>query len=635
MNEFADLTQKEWKNRIGFCSMRQPEPRRHLAKLNPVNTPASVDWRDKGAVTPVKNQLECGSCWAFSSTGSLEGLNFITNGKLESFSEQQLVDCSQSFGNNGCDGGLMDYAFEYVAAKGIESETTYPYKALTGTCRYSKAKVLFKNKAYEDIPQRDNDALAAAVAQQPVSIGIEADTSAFQMYTSGVFNDANCGTNIDHGVLIVGYGTENGNDYWIVKNSWGSSWGESGYIRIAKQSGQGTGVCGVAMSASYPTGNAKNVQNPLAMLLDVGKERLHLREEEANEKEQEFEDDFFLIDDLIDEIEKSINPIIPEENEENREHSEENEENCEHNEESEESRENEENCEHNEEEENREKPSEPFNLGDMLVAFDVDDIIGNINPIIPEAEEASEEEHCEEEAGEEESREEENCEHNEEEENREKPSKPFNLGDMLVAFDVDDIIGNINPIIPEAEEASEEEHCEEEAGEEESREEHCEEEAGEEESREEEGCEENEETKGKPLDEFNLFKFADMLDSYEMNDIIKSINPIIPEAEEASEEEGCEEEGREEESREEECHEEEFREEESREEENCEEESNQEGDIKLLGETFPHTVIERAWLSEEYIKKHSPKNAPNQKEKNLGDLINLLQGDNGEKDVGL
>jgi cathepsin L len=256
MNVFADLSHEEFISERKLCTVGKNSG--GLAQtLENTSLPASVDWRQKGAVTPIKNQQQCGSCYSFSSTGSLEGLNAIKNGKLVSFSEQQIVDCSSSYGNMGCNGGLMDNCFKYTAAKGIEPASAYPYKAVQGKCQYSKAKTVFKNTGFSDVPQGDNDALAAAVAQQPVSVGIEADSSAFQLYTSGIFNDDSCGTQLDHGVLNVGYGASGQTDYWIIKNSWGTTWGESGYMRMIKQSGTGPGMCGVANTASYPTGSAQ------------------------------------------------------------------------------------------------------------------------------------------------------------------------------------------------------------------------------------------------------------------------------------------------------------------------------------------------------------------------------------------
>jgi len=210
-----------------------------------------MDWRKKGAVTPVKDQGQCGSCWAFSTTGSTEGAHQIATGKLVGLSEQQLVDCSSAQGNQGCNGGLMDQAFQYIISNpGIASEEAYPYTAQDGTCN-TAAKSVTMITGYTDVTSGDEGALMKAVNVGPVSVAIEADQSCFQFYSGGVLNDPTCGTQLDHGVLAVGYGTLSGQDYWIVKNSWGTSWGvESGYVFIAK----GIDECGIATENSYPTG---------------------------------------------------------------------------------------------------------------------------------------------------------------------------------------------------------------------------------------------------------------------------------------------------------------------------------------------------------------------------------------------
>ncbi|XP_043938850.1 procathepsin L-like isoform X1 [Protopterus annectens] len=257
MTYFADLENKEYKKlAFGNCLLKfnatRSQGSTYLSSEQKLSLPDSVDWRIKGYVTPVKNQKQCGSCWAFSSTGSLEGQNFRKEQKLVSLSEQQLVDCSTSYGNEGCGGGFMDYAFEYIKAnKGIDTEEAYPYEAVDGPCRFDSSKVGATCTGYVDIPSGKETALQEAVANiGPVSVAIDAGHASFQLYQSGVYNEPQCSSvNLDHGVLVVGYGTLNGKDYWLVKNSWGLSWGDNGYIYMSRNHDN---QCGIATSASYP-----------------------------------------------------------------------------------------------------------------------------------------------------------------------------------------------------------------------------------------------------------------------------------------------------------------------------------------------------------------------------------------------
>eukprot|EP01006_Ploeotia_vitrea_P041922 TRINITY_DN66587_c0_g3_i1.p1 TRINITY_DN66587_c0_g3~~TRINITY_DN66587_c0_g3_i1.p1 ORF type:complete len:333 (-),score=173.84 TRINITY_DN66587_c0_g3_i1:195-1193(-) len=257
MNEFGDLTWAQFKKSMcGFQQQNRDFLRaKNVKTLDTSNLPSSVDWRSKNAVTPVKNQGQCGSCWSFSTTGSVEGAHAIATGNLVSLSEQQLVDCSTAEGNQGCNGGLMDNAFEYIIKNGgICSEQAYPYTA-TGPnqCRASSCKSVATISGYHDVAKNDELQLKAAVAQGPVSVAIEADQSGFQFYSGGVFSGT-CGTQLDHGVLVVGYGTDSGKDYWLVKNSWGASWGLQGYIMLIRHDSSGSpGQCGLAMEPSYPT----------------------------------------------------------------------------------------------------------------------------------------------------------------------------------------------------------------------------------------------------------------------------------------------------------------------------------------------------------------------------------------------
>lgn len=215
--------------------------------------PEHFDWRNKNAVTHVKNQMNCGSCWAFSTTGAVEGVVAIKTGKLHNISEQQLVDCSSDEGNQGCNGGSMDQGFQYIIDNGgICSESEYPYVAKEEQCEDCRTIATISN--YSDIERNDEKILKRAVSHQPVSVAIQANQPSFQQYSSGIYSDENCGTQLDHGVLVVGYGYDmfHRMDYWIVKNSWGPKWGEEGYIRIQRNVDDTRGLCGIAMMPSIP-----------------------------------------------------------------------------------------------------------------------------------------------------------------------------------------------------------------------------------------------------------------------------------------------------------------------------------------------------------------------------------------------
>ena len=255
VNKFADLTPEEFKARY-TGGLNIPKKSLRRAAQGPYNVtanPVSVDWTTKGAVTPVKNQQQCGSCWAFSTTGSVEGAWFLSKGSLVSLSEQQLVDCSDAEGNQGCNGGLMDQAFQYIIDnKGITTEAAYPYTATDGTCESKGKPVAATLSGFKDVAANNELALETAIVQQPVSVAVEADQSVFQFYSGGVM-DSSCGTQLDHGVLAVGYGVDAGKDYYKVKNSWGADWGEKGYIRLGRGAKfNPSGQCGIQMVASYP-----------------------------------------------------------------------------------------------------------------------------------------------------------------------------------------------------------------------------------------------------------------------------------------------------------------------------------------------------------------------------------------------
>ncbi|KAJ6799974.1 cysteine protease XCP1-like [Iris pallida] len=259
LNGFADVSHEEFKRRyLGLRSRGPPLRRRGSGSsfkyggLDIVELPKSVDWRKKGAVTHVKDQGQCGSCWAFSTVAAVEGINQIVTGNLTSLSEQELVDCNSE--NNGCNGGLMDNAFSFITSNGgLHTEDDYPYVMEEGTCDEKRGELeVVTITGYEDVPENDEESLMKALAHQPVSVAIEASGRDFQFYSGGVF-DGTCGTELDHGVAAVGYGSSKGQDYIIVRNSWGPRWGEKGYIRMKRKTGKAEGLCGINKMASYPT----------------------------------------------------------------------------------------------------------------------------------------------------------------------------------------------------------------------------------------------------------------------------------------------------------------------------------------------------------------------------------------------
>jgi len=256
MNKFADLTIEEFvKQMNGFnMSLRtnQEMDRHEFTRSSNVKLPDTVDWRDQGYVTDVKDQGQCGSCWAFSATGSLEGQHFKQAKMLTSLSEQNLVDCSTAQGNQGCNGGLMDQAFQYIKENmGIDTEDSYPYEAIDNQCRFKKDSIGATDTGFTDIKSKDEDALQEAVATVgPISVAIDASHPSFQLYSHGVYNEIFCSQiRLDHGVLAIGYGADSGKDYWLVKNSWGKGWGMDGYIKMSRNK---RNQCGIATAASYP-----------------------------------------------------------------------------------------------------------------------------------------------------------------------------------------------------------------------------------------------------------------------------------------------------------------------------------------------------------------------------------------------
>jgi len=260
INQFSDMTFEEVKTvAFGFkySTKFNLTGSAHLHKPSLKELPKSVDWRTKGVVTPVKDQGGCGSCWAFSTTGAIEGQHALASGKLVSLSEQNLVDCTKEQGNFGCGGGWPFDAYEYVIrfSQGIDTEAAYPYVGIDQTCAYDPTKVGATETAFAVLTPDSESGLQDAVANVgPISVCINANGN-FMGYTGGVFDDPECTSDfddIDHCVLAVGYGTDSasGKDYWLVKNSWNTSWGEQGYIKMVRNK---KNQCAISTLASYPT----------------------------------------------------------------------------------------------------------------------------------------------------------------------------------------------------------------------------------------------------------------------------------------------------------------------------------------------------------------------------------------------
>jgi len=253
MNKFGDMTNQEFRRQMnGYNSSIEKVESEFTYQSTNAQIPDSVDWRTQGYVTPIKDQGQCGSCWAFSAIASLEGQHFKASQKLVSLSEQNLVDCSRKQGNQGCDGGLMDQAFTYIKVnKGIDTEASYPYKAVDQKCKFNAANVGATDTGFVDITSGSEDDLTNAIATiGPISVAIDASQDSFQFYSSGVYYEPGCSsTELDHGVTAVGYGAQGSKLYYIVKNSWGTSWGQQGYILMSRNKKNN---CGIATASSYP-----------------------------------------------------------------------------------------------------------------------------------------------------------------------------------------------------------------------------------------------------------------------------------------------------------------------------------------------------------------------------------------------
>ena len=256
-NFFSDMTEDEKKNTRGRLPNEGQMKAKRMHILDETSTPSSVDWRGT-AVNAIRNQGSCGSCWAFSSVCAMEGAHYIATGTLAEFSEQQLVDCAKySWGNLGCSGGLQENAFNYYESYEAINRDSYPYTAKNGSCQYtSLSNTGVDVSTYVNTTPGSVSQTKAAIAQQPISVSIEADKMVFQLYSGGVFDSSSCGTNLDHAVALVGYGTDAGQDYFILRNSWGVTWGEQGYMRISTDSGtRNKGICGVLSDPLYPSTN--------------------------------------------------------------------------------------------------------------------------------------------------------------------------------------------------------------------------------------------------------------------------------------------------------------------------------------------------------------------------------------------
>lgn len=260
LNSMADKSEEEYRKLLGT---RVPEERKQLNE-NPyhkevglVRVPQAVDWRKRGIVSPVKDQRSCGGCWAFSATGSIEGANALYTGELVVLSEQELIDCELT--DDGCEGGWMDDAFEFVVQHGLDTENDYMFVGHDESCDLDKERrEIVTIDSYKDVKQGEDNLLPVA-AVQPISVAIDAASASFMLYSGGIY-DAPCGTDLDHGVLLVGYDLTD--QYWIIKNSWGESWGEDGYIRFKMGLNNGTGQCGVGVAASYPIKKSPNPPPP-------------------------------------------------------------------------------------------------------------------------------------------------------------------------------------------------------------------------------------------------------------------------------------------------------------------------------------------------------------------------------------
>ncbi|XP_030749400.1 cathepsin L-like proteinase [Sitophilus oryzae] len=250
INQFADMTDAEFKAMLALQYANKPNFNDNSKFQLPegASAPDSIDWREKNVVGPIKNQASCGSCWAFALVGSTESALALKTGNVTSLSEQQLIDCTTDI-NFGCSGGMLEPTFPYIQQNGLESEADYPYQGEDGNCTYDSSKVVTKITSYVYFNGSEEVLKEAVGTAGPVVVGIDADYMKY--YSNGIFTESGCpqdSASLDHAVLVIGYGSEDGSDYWIIKNSWGTAWGESGFIRFAR----GVNQCGIITENTYP-----------------------------------------------------------------------------------------------------------------------------------------------------------------------------------------------------------------------------------------------------------------------------------------------------------------------------------------------------------------------------------------------
>lgn len=249
INKYADLSNKEFKEI--YAKRRASSGTSTPVHLKEEGVPEKVDWSELGAVNPVMDQGQCGSCWAFSAVGAIEGAHFVKTKELLKLSEQQMVDCARNdYGNFGCGGGDEKAGLRYAMKNPIDTEEDYPYTATDQKCKETTQSGLVIVTSVNLVSHNSPDQLMAAIAETPTTVAVQADED-FQFYSGGILDSQSCGTDLDHAVLAVGYSQVDGGGYYIVKNSWGNDWGEQGFIRVAITPGKG--ICGIQMEPSFPT----------------------------------------------------------------------------------------------------------------------------------------------------------------------------------------------------------------------------------------------------------------------------------------------------------------------------------------------------------------------------------------------